>query len=444
MAASRAGKLILGLVFVWAYSLLAADCLAVVQAENGEKLPTFEQIPPGEKEPLEPTPESTQEAEEPCNEAICEMSVCGPPGRFWIRADWMMWWTSGTHLPPLVIAGPPGTPAADMDVVYGDQTALLGGRSVVRLTFGGWLDRCHRWGVEADWLTMSGMSNHFEQATTSTTEVDRPFYDLYKNQLAAEYADRVAVDTDDYLGSTGVWMRFNLCCCDNCGTPACGSCNNINSGCSGAECGLSCNPCAMFYCRTDLLVGYRYYILGDRLSIHENYTTGTPAPAAFFDITDTFRTRNEFQGSEFGLATELRRGRWGLNIIGKIAMGSTRQVAYINGLTKQTVNNVTTPYDNGIYATLSNINTYTKDQFTVIPQLNMELSCQLSPRLRGFVGYNLLYWSSVWRAGDQIDLFIDPQQFPPTPKPHLPLPTFPGYNSNFWALGVNAGLELRF
>ncbi|MBN2579732.1 MAG: BBP7 family outer membrane beta-barrel protein [Pirellulales bacterium] len=369
----------------------------------------------------------------------------GPSERFWIRADYMMWWTSGTELPPLVVAGPPGTPATQIEVVYGDSTVLTGGRTAVRTTIGGWLDRCQRWAIEADWLYLSGMKNHFEDTTTTGLQVGRPLYDLENNVLSYELADWVAVDGEDYFNSMGLWFRYNLCCSDPCCEDCCASCDSCGEvGCGGScepACGTGCAPCRS--CRTDLLVGYRYYTLGDRLSIHEALTTQTPA--ASFDIIDSFRTRNEFHGVDVGLSTQWQRGCWGLSVLAKMALGNSRQIAYINGVTRQTTQGVTNTYDNGIYATLSNMGTYTRDQFTIIPQLSLELSCQLTCRLRGYVGYNILYWAPVWRAGDQVDLFIDPRNWAPLPQPdRLPLPTFPGQYSNFWAQGVNAGLELRF
>jgi hypothetical protein len=392
----------------------------------------------------------------PCEEECpmdCEIPYCGAPGRFWFRADYMMWWTSGTELPPLVVAGPEGTPATQVEVVYGDSTVLTGGRSAVRTTLGGWLDRCHRWGIEADWLYLSGMSNHFDQSTVPGNAVGRPLYDLEKNVLAYELANSVAVDGDDYFNSTGFWFRYNLCCCDrccdtcdSCGDVGCGDCGEAGcGGCGQPDCGTGCDSCGLNYCRADLLVGYRYYVLGDRLSIHE--TLSTTDPTAFFDITDTFRTNNEFHGAEIGLSGELRRGRWGLNILTKMALGSTRQRAYINGVTHQTTAQGTATYDNGILATIPNMqgSPYTRDQFTVIPQVSLELSYQMTCRLRAYVGYDLLYWAPIWRAGDQIDLFIDPRNFAPLPQPgRLPLPTFPGQYSNFWAQGINVGMEMRF
>jgi hypothetical protein len=448
MAAIRA-KWFLGVVFVWSSMLGAAYSFAAAKV-SGEG--TAEEIPaPAATEQAESTAPSEEGANlvtQQCDETGCTFEgvpLCSPPGRFWVRADWMMWWTSGTALPPLVVAGPPDTPATQIEVVYGDQTVLTGGRSAVRMTIGGWIDACHRWGIEADWLTLSGASSNFSQTGTSTTIVGRPLFDLEHNELAYELADFVNVNESDNFSSTGVWVRYNLCCCGGCGE--CGA--SCDSGCSsGPDCGVGCNPCGQYYCRTDLLVGYRNYVLGDRLTINESETSATPVPTNFA-ITDSFRTRNEFNGNEIGLSTDLHRGRWGLNVLAKMAVGNTHQKAYINGFTRQTVTQngqtVVTDFNNGIYATLSNINTYTKDQFTVIPQLAVEMSYQLTCRIRGFVGYNLLYWSPVWHAGDQIDLFIDPRNFAPTPSPdRLPLPTFPGQNSSFWAQGLNLGLEMRF
>ena len=33
--------------------------------------------------------------------------VCGPPGRFWVSAEYLLWWTKSDHAPPLVTVGPP-------------------------------------------------------------------------------------------------------------------------------------------------------------------------------------------------------------------------------------------------------------------------------------------------------------------------------------------------
>ena len=92
-----------------------------------------------------------------------------------------------------------------------------------------------------------------------------------------------------------------------------------------------CNPCYAWYYRTDLLVGYRHYLLGDNLSIGEDiFDTRVNSR---FQITDNFSTRNEFNGAEIGLNTEMRRGRWTVGLLAKMAMGNTHQTVTIDGTT---------------------------------------------------------------------------------------------------------------
>jgi hypothetical protein len=201
----------------------------------------------------------------------------------------------------------------------------------------------------------------------------------------------------------------------------------------------------MYYCRTDLLIGYRHYLLGDNLAISEDIFDNRFQSR--FQITDYFRTRNEFNGTEIGLNTELRRARWSLGLTAKMAMGNSRETANINGTT--TINNgiTTVTYPEGIYAVQSNSGVHVHDQFVIIPQFAAEVGCQVTCRWRAFVGYNILFWAPVMKAGDQIDLNIDPRNWPP-PDPALGTPTpFPAYlarQTTFWAQGINVGAEYRF
>jgi len=49
------------------------------------------------------------------------------------------------------------------------------------------------------------------------------------------------------------------------------------------------------------------------------------------------------------------------------------------------------------------------------------------------------------RAGNQIDLVVNPNLVPPPIAPLDPLrPAFQFHGSDFWAQGMNLGLEFRF
>ena len=385
----------------------------------------------------------------------------------------MMWWTNGSHLPPLVTTSPQGSTLTDTpapgaldnpatQILFGDSTVYTDARAGVKITIGGWLDCCHRWGLEADWLTLGGKSVDYFASSTGNPNLFRPFFDVrsstaapftfvpHQNSELVAFTDytnpaapvvisagSVSVTGNDYFESVGMTLRYNLCC------NSCGECcaETCDAGC-GAEC---CNPCCLNYCRTDLLIGYRHYLLGDNLSIHEDLSA--PQVNSTFLITDNFSSRNEFNGTEIGLNTELRRGRWSLGLLAKMAMGNNHETTIINGTTTinngQTINN----FPVGVFASNANSGVHTIDQFTVIPQFGVEMGYQLTCRLRAFLGYNVIYWAPVMRAGDQIDLNIDPRNFPPqdptlgTPEP---FPQYLARQTNFWAQGINVGTEFRF
>ena len=92
----------------------------------------------------------------------------------------------------------------------------------------------------------------------------------------------------------------------------------------------------------------------------------------------------------------------------------------------------------------SNIGMHYSHQFSVVPELGVNLGFDFSPQLRAIIGYDLVYWNNVARPGDQIDLNIDPRQIPPATSSSAARPEFILRTSDYWAQGVNLGLDLRF
>ncbi len=429
-----------------------------------------------DKEALEPTPAESVEhslKSEPIDRAKStapdiyqesdedfggDIPVFSPPGRFWIRADYMQWWTSGMRIPALITTatGTGVTPVGALgnsttEVLYGNSSILGGGRSNVRLTFGGWLDRCHRWGIEADYFSLGGLSTTYDTGTsTGTPMLFRPFYNTGSGtSVALQDAEIIAypgastgsatITADTYMDSAGAWLRYNLCEGCNGSDPGCGSCSPCETGCGSGD---SCDPCSMRYCRTDLIAGYRYYTLGDNLGIHEELTDNA---RNHYSITDTFQTKNEFHGAELGLNTQLRRGRWSLDLLSKVALGNNTRTVSINGNTVFTNSTgESTTEAGGLLATRTNMGKYSSNSFAMIPQIGLELGYQLSCRTRVFVGYNLLYWGDVYRAGDQIDMNVDPSNLPSVVLPSSHFPQYQGASTSFWAQGINIGGEFRF
>jgi len=78
--------------------------------------------------------------------------------------------------------------------------------------------------------------------------------------------------------------------------------------------------------------------------------------------------------------------------------------------------------------------------------VGIKLGFQVTPSLRAFVGYDFLYWSSVMRAGGQIDTAVNPALLPPAMPIGAgairPLPLLS--STDVWVHGFCAGLELRY
>ena len=89
-------------------------------------------------------------------------------------------------------------------------------------------------------------------------------------------------------------------------------------------------------------------------------------------------------------------------------------------------------YNAGILASGTNSGTYQRDDFTDHPAVGPELGYQLNCHWRAYVGYDILYWACVAKAADQIDLNVDPRNFPPQQAGGLPFPAYPGRESSFW------------
>jgi hypothetical protein len=103
----------------------------------------------------------------------------------------------------------------------------------------------------------------------------------------------------------------------------------------------------------------------------------------------------------------------------------------------------------GLLALPTNIGHFSRDRFSVVPEIGVNLGYQLTDHLRAYVGYNFLYWTNVVRPGAQIDRVLDVTLIPNFPVPGaVPTgqnrPMVPFKENDFWAQGINFGLEFRW
>ena len=161
--------------------------------------PSLERVPPPE---AVPTPEAPRRQPQCCEGEECDDAcgpICSPPGKYWLRTDYLAWWTNGTKLPPLVTTSPTGTPVAQAGVLgapgttvfFGDATVGTDMRSGFRTTLGMWLDCCHKWDVEFDYLSLGERPNDFNMFSTGFPILARPFFNV-RNQRPSERIGRLS------------------------------------------------------------------------------------------------------------------------------------------------------------------------------------------------------------------------------------------------------------
>jgi hypothetical protein len=384
----------------------------------------------------------------------CETPCCvGPVGSIWVHGEYLMWWTKGMATPPLVTAGPTGTLDDPATVIlYGDDDLLEQMRSGFRVRLGTWLDCNRRWAIEGEYWRLGGISDNFVASSNAqgSPAIYRPFFNMNPRDDSDQFAPparedvelvsfpnvlsgTVAVDANSQLQGAGAWLRYNMCC----EATAIFDCDPCSSPCSGP-----------FGRRFDFLVGYRYVRLSDELTIRENLTSLRSIPSqGTFAITDSFGTTNDFHGVDLGMSGEFNYGRWSLELLGRMALGTVQQQVNIAGQTTISGSQVSDgQYAGGLLAHRTNIGTYSRNEFAVLPQLGATLGYRLTPRLQATVGYSFLYLSRVVRPGDQIDLDVNPDLLAPEFTPFAgPLrPRFEFQDTDFWAQGMNFGLHFSW
>lgn len=376
---------------------------------------------------------------------FCLNDCCGVPGhRFWLSGEYLMWWIKGQSLPPLVTAGSPndqfpgavGQPGTV--VLFGNGHVENEMRSGARFRAGWWFDDEHTIGIDGSFFFLGARGVGFLAASPGSPALFRPFFnagfafnaatglfepvapaeDAQKVAFPGQLAGRVNVDMASRLWGYEINLRSNLC-----------------NGCCG---------CCWY--GVDGYVGFRSLGLDEKLAVSEGLTALAPPGGSIF-VNDQFKTRNRFYGGQVGLDTEFRHGRCFLDLGTKVALGGVHQVVDIQG------NTVVTDAaggmmigTGGLLTQTSNIGRHTRDRFAVMPEVGVNLGYQVCDNLRVFVGYNVLYLSSVVRPAQQIDRVVNPTLLPLAGSapmgPPRPAPTL--RDTDFYAQGVNFGLELRY
>lgn len=399
--------------------------------------------------------------------ACCNTGCCEPRTAFWIRGDYLLWYVTRQSLPALVSQAPT---AAQLplnrggQVIYGNNEVPTADLNGMRASLGFWFPRHCDWGMDVTYFFIGNRRDNFFASSNGTPALGRPIIDsaptrvvggqVVQNPLLGQpnaqivaqagIPGDIAVDTNTRFWNIDANLRRKLCCGPN------------------------------FW--LDGLVGFRHLQLEDWVTITENIgpRLGPVYQADNTLVQDSFATQNIFNGGQVGLEAEWRfRPRWTLGGRVKVAAGNMHQSININGFTTLTNAVFDTraipgqeTQSGGLLAQGTNIGQHTVDRFTVIPEVGVKLGLDITPHLRLYAGYDLMFISNVVRAGEQIDLRVNRSQnafsgYTPANAPlgtvvqtngtpgvltpgSPPVPSVLYTTSEFWAQGVNFGLEYRY
>lgn len=359
--------------------------------------------------------------------------------RVWGRAEYLLWWTDEMQVPPLVTTSTDGTAQDEAGVLGQSGTSTLFGgsglisstRSGGRFTLGLWLDPCRRSAVQASYLMLGDKTETFSTSEADFAILARPFFNVSGDPAALPaHQDALLIAFEDFVeGSIAVSAKAGFQEAEVLFR------HEVFQGCDS---------------HLDFLMGYQFARLDDELRIDQSTVSldeeETIVPlGTTIELFDLFDTSNEFHGAELGVVFRERVCRWSLDLLMKLGLGSTHSRATIDGSTVTTVPDedpATTA--GGLLALPSNIGIHERDDFAMIPELGVTLGYDVTCNLRATLGYNFIYWSKVARAGDQIDLDVNPTQFGGGTLTGEPRPEFSWVTTDFWAQGLKFGLDYRY
>ncbi len=374
--------------------------------------------------------------------------VCAPPpSRHYLNLDALGWWVKGDHLPPLVTTAPIGTPQANAGVIgepttstlFGNQRVNSGIRWGGRVQGGVWLDDFQTIALEGNYYGLASATTTFSRTSIfsggslNDPILARPYYDA--NPLVDAQSSMIVAFPNYVVGPTSVNVDGSINIQET---------SRVQSAGGGARYAIGPynGPIRLF-----LLGAYRFFDLNESLNIKStSYSSFDPFPpdAGRIEVVDSFATRNIFNGGEIGIGTELNRARWTLGAETRLALGNMNQQLTINGSTSAIYNAYVASYAGGLLAQPTNIGTYTRNRFAIIPQVDLKLGYQLRPALRVTAGYNFTYVSSVIRPGGQIDTNVNTTQIAGQPLVGPAVPHASVSDTSIWLQGVTMGLDLRF
>lgn len=355
---------------------------------------------------------------------------CRERPRFWLRGEYVLWWTKNGNIPLLLTRGestdplPGAVGQPNTKPLYGGDVAFHE-RSGARFTAGMALGAERLWSLEAGYFFLNARRVGVDDSSAGNPILARPFTDANtsaQNSSITTFPGILAGNIDIESSSYLYGLEANV------------------------QRALWQAPRLGF----EMLAGFRYLDLIESLQIQENTSASLNAPnfaGRTIHVADRFGTDNHFYGGQLGMRSEFEIKRLRIGLLAKLAFGAVQETARINGQTLID-SAVPTNVPAGLLALSSNSGEFSRTAFAVVPELGINVGLRVTQRLTALAGYSFIYWNRVVRPGDQVDTTLNPNLIPTSDTfgaatgPRRPAFTF--HETDYWAQGVTFGLEFRY
>lgn len=347
-----------------------------------------------------------------------------------VEIDYVMWWTSGSDVPPLVTTSPATTPRPQAGVLGNSGTVVLAGgekiddgdRSGGRFALTRNLDAAGdvSFFFNGAYANDDVQSGNFTVSSTGIPILARPFIDAVTQQQDSELVAFPAV----LVGTIAVENTSEMI----------GGEIGVNKTLFRAPRGTAFLNC-----------GYRYLRFSDAITIREDLRSielgGAVVLNTEFLVQDSFEAANNFHGGNIGVGFRRSNGTWTTAVKTSVAMGSLSRRMTVSGKTDVSVPTLpTTTTAGGLLTQPTNIGSYTSDSFVAIPELNLKVSRVLSDRVSVDVGYTFILLPLLWRSAEQIDPVVNQSLIGGGTLSGPVNPAFTPRRSDTWVQGLSAGL----
>jgi hypothetical protein len=412
--------------------------LAIAMPALAQRLPESPATPP----PVEGKFAAPATGESSTSRLWTAESGCSDCGLgFWMSADYLLWWVkSGPTSGPLItrgsdkdaIPGALGQPGTQ--VLFGNSSLDFNTFSGLRLQ-GGVALNAHL-AIEGGYFALERRSTGYSITSDDTGSplIARPFIKQQTGQQDSEQTAFPGLNTG--TASVLAHTRFQ-----------------------GWEVNAASNLWRTDRMKLDVLVGFRALDLNEDLVIQDRLTVLVPGPINFglqpvdppsiVRDFDRFQAVNHFYGGQIGARGEWKQGPWSVGMLAKLALGTTQQTSRNSGASfLDTPGAATVTLPGGVLALPTNIGSFSRNVFTVVPEGQVNLGYQVRENIKLTFGYSFLYWNHVARPGQQIDRVANPNQIPTDQNfgqpGNITRPVGGVRDSDFWAQGLNFGVEFRY